>query len=108
MKLKPMTNFVLGVGVTISALTSACTIAAQPTESLIPALYKAFTEHPTHCAALLDGRAGDLVTPKTKNLQRDDLAAADLKALQSAAVSSQQRAGIDRSLLRDCGNKQTM
>lgn len=106
MKLKPTTKFFLAV--TIAALTSACTIAAEPTESQIPALYKAFTEHPTHCAALLNGRAGDTVASKIKGLQTDALASTDLKTLQAAAVSSQQRAGIDRSLLRDCSNKQNM
>lgn len=104
MKLKFTTKTMFGMA--IAALTSACTMAAQPVVSTIPALYKAFTEHPTHCAALLEGRAGDLVKQKVKDLQPDEVATTDLKTLQAEAASRQQRSGLDRSLLRDCSIKQ--
>ena len=100
-KLTYKTSLVFGV----AALASACTMANQPSDSAMSAMFKAFTEHPTHCLSLLEGRTPVQVEGKSINPVQDQLASADVKAMHAAARDGQQRLALDRSLVLNCAAK---
>lgn len=89
----------------IAALASACSIASQPSESAMSAMFKAFTEHPTHCLSLLEGRTPVQLEGKAINPAQDQLASSDVKAMHAAARDGQQRLALDRSLVFNCTAK---
>ena len=60
-------------GLAVAAVTAS--IAAQPASvPLVDANFASFVEHPTHCASLLDGRAGIVLDAKSCSKKQDDVA----------------------------------
>lgn len=103
-----MSNFhsskiVIALGVTVFA--SACSIAAQPVASPVAMMFKTFTEHPTHCLSLLEGRTPVRLEGKASNPAQDLLASAEIKAMHALALGEQQRVKIDQSLVLNCTAK---
>lgn|ERR1035437_202112 len=91
-------------GLAVAAVTAS--IAAQPASvPLVDANFASFVEHPTHCASLLDGRAGIVLDAKSCSKKQDDVATLAYRSLLAGAGNDHVRGPLIASLMRTCAAK---
>jgi hypothetical protein len=92
----------------IAASVPACAQGNPNTTADTVALFKAFTDSQSHCAALVDGRAGVVLDTESKSKPQDEASSKALKELLDSASTQQQRSSLVTSLLHQCAVRETV